>query len=324
MNPILTIAFPTFNKGFVLKETLDQLLPQIENKNIEILISDNSSTDSTFEIGSIYSKNYKNVRYYRNSMNLEFDGNCIEIFKRANGEYLWMIGDDYILPNTIESILKCIEESPLIIHLNYSYITESQSLKMDNPRYAGTAYSIYEDKNIFLTKMGINGTFVSSLVFNMRFLRKIENLEKFNGTYFLYYHVALTIMNNPGIFIINNHLSVAGLGNKSVRYDYFKLWIKNYGDVLLKTGLEQNFSKQILMEILHYDLINHIYGFIIYYRLNMKNSKKLDTESIWEYINLFPDLKRLYKKAVYMPLWFISLELKLKRFFKVNERNSNN
>jgi glycosyltransferase involved in cell wall biosynthesis len=48
MKPKLSICIPTYNRAQTLRETIDSILPQIlGNFNIEILISDNASTDDT-------------------------------------------------------------------------------------------------------------------------------------------------------------------------------------------------------------------------------------------------------------------------------------
>lgn len=316
MNPVLTIGFPTYNNGKVLKETLDQLISQIGDMNIEVLISDNASEDETYDIGTKYSKEYYYVKYRRNEKNLEFDGNCIEIFKHARGNYLWMIGDDHVFPNAVSSIISSLEKNPIFVHLNFTYIKNEKNMLMDEPRYKGSNFTIFNDKNNFLKTMGLNATFLSSLIFNMKFVKEISNFERYNGTFFLFYHVAIITMNNPGLFIINNTLCVAGFGNNNVRYDVYRVWIKNYGDILLKTALEQKFSKEVLMDILYNDLSNSIIGYVIYYKLKNKSSKYWDVNSIWEYIDLFPDLKFKYRKAIKTPRIIMLLNVKAKNFFK--------
>jgi abequosyltransferase len=50
--PILTIAIPTYNRDFILSKALDNLLPQLSiyEDDIELIISDNASTDNTQEV----------------------------------------------------------------------------------------------------------------------------------------------------------------------------------------------------------------------------------------------------------------------------------
>ena len=53
IRPLLTIGIPTFNRGQQLKVALNNLSEQLKTLNtskIELLVSDNSSTDSTIQI----------------------------------------------------------------------------------------------------------------------------------------------------------------------------------------------------------------------------------------------------------------------------------
>ena len=48
MNPILTIAIPTYNRKKYLKECLDHVIPQV-GEDIELIVCDNASEDGTDE-----------------------------------------------------------------------------------------------------------------------------------------------------------------------------------------------------------------------------------------------------------------------------------
>ena len=53
MYPSVSIIIPVYNDPFGLKETLDCLVTQVFPKDqYEIIVIDNGSTDSTFEIGN--------------------------------------------------------------------------------------------------------------------------------------------------------------------------------------------------------------------------------------------------------------------------------
>lgn len=93
----ITVAIPTYNDSKYIAEALDSVISQLEDKNnkIEILVSDNASTDKTPEIVKEYQNRYPDlISYYRNQENLGFDRNVDLLFKRAKGEYLWLLSDD--------------------------------------------------------------------------------------------------------------------------------------------------------------------------------------------------------------------------------------
>ncbi len=105
---VLTIAIPTYNRCEYLKELLPTVIEQVNklgvnSENIEILISDNASTDSTSEYVSIYTD--PRISYYCNEVNIGGDKNFIECVRRAKGKYVWLFGDDEILLNNALSTI---------------------------------------------------------------------------------------------------------------------------------------------------------------------------------------------------------------------------
>lgn len=103
MKKILTIGIPTYNGAPHIRETLDSILsqdPNILDSKVEILISDNASTDETELIVREYSSKHPNlIRYSKNEINIGFDRNLDMLFKKANGAYVWLMGDDDALLN---------------------------------------------------------------------------------------------------------------------------------------------------------------------------------------------------------------------------------
>lgn len=110
---ILSICIPTYNRANYLKICLSVIMPQIEiNDPIEIIVSDNFSTDDTLNIISEYTTHPRFI-LIKQSKNEGPIKNGIEIIKKyANGKYCWYIGDDdYIMPGAIQNLIKIIKEN---------------------------------------------------------------------------------------------------------------------------------------------------------------------------------------------------------------------
>ena len=75
--------------------------------HVEVLVSDNASTDNTAAVVKAeIEKGLLNLVYYRNPVNLGFDGNIFEIYRRAQGQYVWFMGDDdHIEPGGIKALV---------------------------------------------------------------------------------------------------------------------------------------------------------------------------------------------------------------------------
>ena len=106
-NPLLTIAVPTYNRAMYLKEFLSSIFDQlVAEPRVELIISDNASTDQTSEIVEDYSGRGLQIRYLRNESNTGMDANILQCFQQARGTYVWVFGDDdLILAGSMEKIL---------------------------------------------------------------------------------------------------------------------------------------------------------------------------------------------------------------------------
>src|SRR3990167_10199807 len=96
-NYILTIGIPTWNRFPYLKENLEAIFREVvklPDIRIEILISDNASTDETQTYCESLAKQYSFVTYLRNKENLGANKNFQQVMQNAQGDYIWLMGDD--------------------------------------------------------------------------------------------------------------------------------------------------------------------------------------------------------------------------------------
>lgn len=95
--PLLSICIPTYNRAEVLQQMLETFVLNDDfDEEIEIVISDNASTDKTREVGENYAAKYSNIKYFRNEENIR-DKNFPLSMDRATGEYLKLMKDNLII-----------------------------------------------------------------------------------------------------------------------------------------------------------------------------------------------------------------------------------
>ena len=308
MRPELTIAIPTYNRVDKLKYALKYVIQYSEKESIEIIVSDNASTDGTEEyVCSLIERNTM-IKYYRNDENLGFDGNFLNCLEKATGKYVWLLSDDDILlPGAIESVLETLKECPICIHLNTSSLISDEPLKFTSPRYKEEGIVKYTDKNKFLHTVGIYCTFVSALVFNVDLVHEINDKEQYFRTNILQSHIYLETMKKEGAYIINTKNCLAARGNRTISYDLYRTWINNYSELLLNTGKKCGFDERILSEILEQSLETNIYNFILHFRRTCKNEKDWEKDCIWKWIYKYPKLKIKYWLAVNVPIFLLPI-----------------
>lgn len=100
---VLSICIPTYNRANILKNTLSNLVAQ-DISRIEIIISDNASTDETYEVVKEYDD--YGINYFCNSKNQGFTYNLIKVMEYANTDYITLVSDedDVNIKNILESI----------------------------------------------------------------------------------------------------------------------------------------------------------------------------------------------------------------------------
>lgn len=168
--PILTIAIPTYNRSKYLARLLESLRPQMEETghlfSIELLISDNASTDRTSEVVEAFCRSsLVPCRTFRNKTNLGADGNILQCFSEAAGKYVWIIGDDDILlPGSFIEILKLLKQEDFdIVHLRSTPLVEGRE---SYPRITSLEVTATSSSEAFALKTHIFLTFLTGNIVN--------------------------------------------------------------------------------------------------------------------------------------------------------------
>src|SRR4029078_4573899 len=91
--PLVSIGIPTYNRGSLLHRSIDSALNQ-DFENIEIVISDNASTDETPQVCLSYAAKDRRIKYIRQTTNLGPTTNFNEVLKHASGVFFMWLGDD--------------------------------------------------------------------------------------------------------------------------------------------------------------------------------------------------------------------------------------
>lgn len=108
--PILSICIPTYNRERFLQILLKSIISQANPNEVEIVVSDNASTDGTADLIKYFSTLYRNITYVISPENLGADRNYLNCVNIASGEYCWLMGsDDALRPKSITKILELLK-----------------------------------------------------------------------------------------------------------------------------------------------------------------------------------------------------------------------
>ena len=112
MQPLLSICIPTYNRSQHLAHTLDSIISDDGFcDEVEIVISDNASTDDTGIVAQSYASKYANVKYYRNEENIR-DFNFPTALDRGTGLYVKLNNDNRVFAKgAVAYMLAAIKEN---------------------------------------------------------------------------------------------------------------------------------------------------------------------------------------------------------------------
>lgn len=110
--PLVTVGVPTYNRLNGLKDTLKCLQEQTY-KNLEIIVSDNCSTElSVDEFMTEILKNDSRIRYIKQPSNIGATQNFEYVLEQANGKYFaWAADDDLCTSDFFEKLVVVIEDN---------------------------------------------------------------------------------------------------------------------------------------------------------------------------------------------------------------------
>ena len=110
--PLVSIGLPTYNRAATLGRAIESALTQ-HYQNIELIVSDNASTDETQAICAEFCRSDGRVHYLRQKTNRGSVSNFRAVLERAQGEFfMWLADDDWLDQRYLSECLHIMVEHP--------------------------------------------------------------------------------------------------------------------------------------------------------------------------------------------------------------------
>lgn len=278
-SPILSICIPTFNRSTLLNECLQSIIIAIEKKStyinlVEIIISDNCSTDDTFIVANYFCQKYTFIRYYKNDKNV-IDLNFYLAAERSIGKYVWIFGDDDVfLSNTFDIIFEHLYNDYSLIISNYSLWDFKLSKCLKESYLQRSKIKQIKDHNILMKLFGLRLAFISCIIIKrdsfLSFDKEIYTNNIHTGFPFLL-TVYFSQINNCKAFFITDTLFIQR-GNfkhasKEWWYKVFLIGSNSIFDMLKNYGYKDSAITSAKLKILNSDIKEDI----IYRKVNNDN-----------------------------------------------------
>lgn len=264
---LLSICIPTFNRAETLDNTLSELFsnPEFDYDRIEVLVSDNCSTDHTKTIVSKYSE----VKFFVNDENIK-DYNFTKVLTYSTGKYIRLFNDTLkFKPQGLGFMLKVIEDNfdeknNLLFYQNM-FLNENCCIEIRR-----------------LEEYFYNVSFASTWIANFGIWRsdfnKLENKDCYSELQFpqLYWSYQ-TIKNGRKTLIHFSDFYSVTVPNKKGGYNIFNTFVNKYLFIVKKEKLPI-----LTYEIEKYSLFkNFVYPWLLILLVREKDSFSYDVANFW-------------------------------------------
>ncbi len=232
MSVKLSICIPTYNRGPFIKEAIESIISQVRDTNdeVEIVISDNASTDNTEEVVREFRRFFPRIVYSKSDKNQGADRNYLRVVSLAQGEYCWLMGsDDILVPTALDYMLKQIHsdhDAYLCNRIECSFDlrpfrdgywlgpnTGEREFDFEQPGH------LYEYFNA-AQSLGALFSYLSVIVVKRSSWNSVAFDESYIGTAYSHSYIMLSIVMNGGTLkYLRDHLVMCRMGNDSFATD---------------------------------------------------------------------------------------------------------
>jgi glycosyltransferase involved in cell wall biosynthesis len=188
---LITIGIPTYNRVTQLERAIESALNQDYN-NIEVIVSDNASTDETESFCRQICAGENRLKYMRQTENIGPTANFTAVLRAASGKYFMWLGDDDWLD--IDYVSSCARE--LSSDPDLSLVSGVPEYYQDGKRtHAGKFFSLLHNSAWrrvigYYTKVADNGMFYGLM--RTAQIRQLEISGVMGGDWLMIASVAFT------------------------------------------------------------------------------------------------------------------------------------
>lgn len=262
--PFLSICIPTYNRSGYLKACIESLVgqPEFNSTNVEIVISDNASTDDTQSVAMEFVKKYDSVLYFRNDENVR-DKNFPLCLSRAHGIYRKLSNDTLVYtPNSLATFLKYVrandQKRPSLFFYGDRFKRHSKS----NYFTYGNADDFLKDASFLATGIATFGLWDDEISL-------LKNFYKNDSTCLWQISVLLEVLNakRGPVHVCAQPLfsNMTYPHKKDMSYGIFNVFHTNLSSLLLPYS-ESMISEETIQKIMK-DLL---FGFFLDMMINFK------------------------------------------------------
>jgi glycosyltransferase involved in cell wall biosynthesis len=197
---------------------------------LEVIVSDNHSTDATPTVVANAIAQGLPIRYIRNTVDVGSDANIAQCFNEAQGHYVQIMGDDDLyVAGTLSYLIDHLRKAEygVVCLRPYGYEVDPVA---EHPG-GGARVELFDDIGDFLAEIGSYITFISSCVINRRVQQEID-ARQFCGSNLVQVHLVVNAALQVGHNAYLKRYILACKRANSGGYDFSEVFVERLGRIL--------------------------------------------------------------------------------------------
>jgi abequosyltransferase len=278
----LSICIPTYNRSGYLHDTLESIISQpefTETGEVEIVISDNCSTDDTETIVSEYLKRYPTrIRYNKNTENI-LDWNYEKVLGLGSGLMLKLNNDTLILnPNSLGRLLEVVK---------YSLKNNLTPFFLNGRIPKFKKQLVYIDKGTFISEISFFCTWIAGFCISKKSFSKIVDFSKEAPLMLAQVDVLMQLFETGHEFlVVPEEISTPVNPTNKGGYNLTEVFLTNYFKILSKYMVRKK-----ELAVLKKEKKKVLYKFVLPYLINL-NIDSFNKTSLFDFD------KSVYRESV--------------------------
>lgn len=227
--PLLSICIPTYNRGAILEKTLDSIIADTTfqtTNSIEVIISDNCSSDNTQDICLRFTEQFpSSIFYYKTEEPIPGDINFYRVLSLAKGTLLKLNNDKCtFLPNALTTITSYIKEN----------ILEKPLLFFPNPLpFTQEKQFVCSNLNEFVNKVSFLSTWIGAFTLWKNDFDTIHNFTRYAHLHLIQNDILYRkITSGKSIIVFNEPLMEVLPAHNNYKYSPALVFGRNYTFIL--------------------------------------------------------------------------------------------
>lgn len=212
----LSICIPSYNRARLLADLLERISSEITERiqdDVEIVISNNDSSDNTDDIVKKYKGRIRHLKYVKQQTNIGADRNFLAVIAAASGKFCWLMGDDDMPePGGISRLLEVLDANPQLAGLSLDRVARSADLSTERaedvfPQFEASTY-LKGVEDVFINIIEYVG-YISAQVIRRELWQDVvrkEAVEEYLNVYVHIFVIGKMLQRNPNWMVLKERL----------------------------------------------------------------------------------------------------------------------